>query len=74
MGDVVRFNGVSTLDFPVDDVLDMAKEANLTEAVVIGTTADGEFYLCSAKADGPVTLWLLAIAQKRLLENGDGDE
>lgn len=64
---VIRFPGITKLDFTVAQTLSFAAHANLTEVVVIGYDNDGEFYFTSSMADGPEALWLLEIAKRELL-------
>ena len=45
-----------------------AAVGKLNEVVIVGYEADGSFYFASTRASGPDTLWLLAQAQRRLLE------
>lgn len=73
MADILEFSGPTRLSIPVDRVLDRAKDAGLSEVVVIGYDKDGAFYFAGSEADGPNNLWLLALAQKKLLEIGDPD-
>lgn len=68
MSDVVRFPGVSRIDTPVESVMKVAADRGLSDVVVVGWDAEGEFYFASSYAAGPEVLWLLALAQKRLLE------
>lgn len=68
MSNVVEFGGVTKLDIPVDRILAKAADAGLTDAVVIGYGADGEFYFASSLADGGDVLWLLELAKRRLFE------
>jgi len=70
---VTEFTGVTRLDLPVERILGRAQEAGLTEVVVVGFDRDGDFYFAGSKADGGAALWLLALAQKKLLEIGDGE-
>jgi len=62
--------GETRLDLDPDAVLTGAL-GKLNEVVIVGYEADGSFYFASTRADGPQTLWLLAQAQKRLLEIGE---
>lgn len=71
MGDVVEGRFITKLDLPIDKVLAGAAEAELEEVIVIGFTKGGEFWFSGSKADGGASLWLLAMAQKKLLEIGD---
>ena len=62
--------GETYADIDPDKVLTGAL-GKLNEVVIVGYEADGSFYFASTRADGPQTLWLLAQAQKRLLEIGE---
>lgn len=61
---------VSREDVPPQRVLTAALGSGLTDAVVIGWDADGEFYFASSVTDGPEVLWLLEFAKRRLLDEG----
>lgn len=69
MADVINLDVVSTLDLPPERILEAAKEAGLTGAVVIGWDAEGGFYFASSIADGADVLWLMELAKKKLLED-----
>lgn len=71
MGDVVLLNTVTTLDIPVERVLDGAKKAELQDIIIIGYDKEGEFCFASDKSDGGNALWLLETAKKQLLETID---
>lgn len=64
----VRFSGTTTLDLDPTHVLAAALERGLTEVVVLGYDGDGDEYFASSKSDGGDVLWLLAMAQKNLLD------
>ncbi len=68
---VLHFTGITRLDIPVPRILKAARQAKLTDAVVIGFDRDGEFYFASSKADGGAVLWLMELAKKKLLEAQD---
>lgn len=70
---VVPFTGVTRLDTPPEKVLNAALEAGLGQVVIVGFDKEGDFYFASSQADGGDTLWLIALAQKKLLEMGDSD-
>lgn len=59
--------GETYLDTDPDKIL-QAAIGNLSEVVICGYEPDGSFYFASTRSSGPETLWLLAQAQKRLLE------
>lgn len=68
MGEVTQFTGLTRLDMPVERVLAGAAEAGFEAVLVIGMDKDGEPCLRSSKADGAEILWMLKLAEKRLLE------
>jgi hypothetical protein len=70
---VAEFTGVTLLDTPPDRILNVALQAGLIEVVVVGFDNSGDFYFKASKSDGGAALWLLALAQKKLLEVGDVD-
>ena len=51
MGKVIPLNCITTLDLPVDRVLEAAKD-KLEGVVLIGYDKEGEFYAASTYADG----------------------
>lgn len=51
MGDVVNFDGPTTLDIPPDKVLQGAIDSKLVSVIVIGETVGGEIYHASSTAD-----------------------
>ena len=71
MAEVIIWHGVTRLDIPVSRVLKAAREAKLSEAVVIGYDKDGDFFFAGSKADGAQALWLLELAKKKLMDIGD---
>lgn len=71
MGNVIELPGVTDKDSSVAQVLTMATDANLTDAIVLGYDADGEFYFRSTKADGGDVLWLLQLAIHKLMLIGN---
>ncbi len=70
-GNVVLAGIIGKLDIPVERVLHQASLAGLQSAVVIGYDADGGFWFASSHADGSEALWLLAKAQRALLNFGE---
>lgn len=68
MGDVIKFDGITRLDIPANDVLGGAVDANLESAVVMGYDQEGEFYFASSIANGPDVLWLMENLKKMLIE------
>lgn len=64
---VLRFQGITKLDIPVDRVLDGAMDEQLRCVVVLGYDVDGKEYFASSIADGADVLWLLERLKLRLL-------
>lgn len=71
MADVLAHSELTRLDVPPERVLEGASEADLAEVVICGWDHDGEFYFASSQGNGGDTLWLLAMAQKKLLDMGE---
>ena len=59
---------VTSLDVPVERILNAALESTLQRVVIVGTDAEGQFYFASSMADGGDCLWWLEVAKKKLLE------
>ena len=59
--------GETRIDSDPDQILSAAV-GKLAEVVIVGYEPDGSFYFASTRSSGPETLWLLAQAQRRLLE------
>ncbi len=55
MGDVIKFNGFSTVDLPANDVLNGAVD-KIKTAVVIGFDENEELYIASSMSDMPELL------------------
>ena len=64
---VIYLNTDSTLDIPVERVLEGALKADLEIAMVAGRYEDGRFYLACSKADICLMVTLLELAKRRLL-------
>jgi hypothetical protein len=71
---IINLPCVTKLDMPVDRILDGAEKGKLKQAVVIGWGEDDDFYFASSMADGPEVLWLLQIAQRKLLAMGHPED
>lgn len=74
MGDVVASNIVTTLPVPVQNVLQGALDAGLTDVVVCGFDADGNDFFASSNADAGVVNWYLDRAKWRLMQKCDAGE
>lgn len=58
---------VTSLDVDVQRVAQAAVDAELERVIIIGRTADGEFYFASSKSDGGEVLWELETARLKLM-------
>ncbi len=58
----------TTLDVPVNLVLERALDASLTEVIVIGYDKNDELYFASASGDAPSILWAIEKAKETLLK------
>lgn len=67
---VIRWEGVTRHDLPVERVLDAATSADLSCVVVLGYGPDGAEYFASSIADGADVLWLLERLKLQLLTTG----
>jgi hypothetical protein len=72
MGEVVEFDGITTLPLDPDRVLQNAI-GHLDRVVIIGLTKDGEEYFHSSEADGGTVLWDMERAKLNLLRVADDD-
>lgn len=63
MGDVIILPVETTLDLPLDRVLDGAREAEVSCALVLGYGKDGAFYMASQECDAGKILILLERAR-----------
>jgi hypothetical protein len=59
---------VTTLDIPVERVLQGAIDAKPAYVIVIGEDADGSLYFAASKSDGGEMLWWMEKAKRALME------
>jgi hypothetical protein len=74
MSDVVELDVLTKLEIPVARVLQAAQDADITEVVVCGLTAEGELYFAASKADAGGILYLIEVAKARLMEACLGED
>jgi len=67
MGDVVDFNGVTTLDTPVETVLMNALDADLNEVVIIAVDSEGDLRIASHTSNTSEVLFLMEMAKHEFL-------
>jgi hypothetical protein len=67
---VIRWQGITRHDLPVDRILDAARQAELGCVVVLGYTERGVEYFASSMADGADVVWLLERCKQTLLTIG----
>lgn len=58
-GNIVYFDGITSLKIPAERVLKMALEADLESVVVVGYCQDGSEYFASSNPDAAECGWLL---------------
>lgn len=71
MGDVIPGHFITTHDSSPDRALEGAAEYGLTEVVVIGFDADGDFFFASSQADSAEVLYFLEKAKHKLFAMED---
>lgn len=59
---------ITSLDIPVERVLNAAITADLQEVMLIGRRKDGEFYFAASFGDGGTVLWLMERAKIELMK------
>lgn len=64
---VVILPVVTTLDVPVERIIDLAGKADLERVFIIGRTKEGDLYFASSVADGGTVLWDMEVAKAKLL-------
>jgi len=67
---VIRWQGITKLDLPVDRIVDASRDADLSVIVVLGYRKDGTEYFASSVSDGADVVWLLERAKHKLLTIG----
>lgn len=73
MGDVIPIGGITSLEIPVDQVLEQAK-GKMKEVVLIGWDNDGDMYFASTSPSGPEVLWLIEQCKLALLDAAVDEE
>lgn len=68
---VVILPVITTLDVPVERILNKAQEADLDAALVIGWKKDGGFFFASSYADSAQVIYLLRRGEHDLLKMED---
>lgn len=59
---------MTTLDIPVENVLDGAKEMELKKVLVIGINKDDELYAAASFSDAADMIWMMEKVKKYILE------
>ena len=73
MSNVIPIGGITTLDIPVDQVLEQAK-GKMKTVVLIGWDTDGDIYFASTISHGPEVLWILEQCKLALLDTQMDEE
>ncbi len=71
MGEVVHWNGISTLPANPQTVIERAQMKGMTSVVIVGFDADGDEVVLSSEADGAQALWHLERARYKLMRITD---
>ena len=50
-------------------MLECAKTAGLSDVIIVGWDATGDFFLSASDESNPEILWLLALAQQQLMQS-----
>lgn len=72
MGEVVDFDGITTLSLDPDRLLQKAI-GQLERVIIIGIDKEGAEYFASSEADGGCVVWDLERAKLKLLRLADDD-
>lgn len=67
MAKVIPFEMFTTLDIPVENVLESALDNDLKNVLVLAYDENGEEYFASSTSDGKILLWLLERCKQRLM-------
>ena len=73
VGKVTILRVLTTLDVPIDRVLEGALAAELDAVVVLGYDKNGDEYFASSNADGGDVVWLMERMKLKLLQVTDQD-
>ena len=71
VGKVTILRVLTTLDVPIDRVLEGALAAELDAVVVLGYDKNGDEYFASSNADGGDVVWLMERMKLKLLQVTD---
>jgi len=69
MTNVVRLPVDTTLDIPVERVLERAMAEDLSSVIVIGRDANGDLVLLSSESYKPDLLWDVEAAKRNILDD-----
>ena len=74
MGDILNFEGLTTVETPPEEVLQAAKSWEMTKCIVIGIDVDNELCFGGSFSDLPLMNLLLDYAKQHiLLTEGNGE-
>lgn len=74
MGDMLRFEGMTKVEIPPEELLDAAKSWEMTKCMVLGIDVDGELCFGGSFSDVPLMNLLLDHAKRYVIETEDGGE
>ena len=71
MTNVVDFPGITTIDLEPERIIEKAREAKLTDVVILGYDTDGNEWFASSITDGAEVVWLIERLKLELLRLAD---
>lgn len=69
MGEVLKFKGITTVDEPIDNILDKAKSWGMIKCVVIGLDENGALKFGGSLSDAGEIMIMLEAAKLDLIKN-----
>lgn len=71
MGDILQFDGITTVEIPVEDILEKAKNWEMIKCIVVGIDADNELCFGGSFSDTPLINLLLDHAKNHIINNDE---
>jgi hypothetical protein len=71
MGDILQFEGMTTVDVPPEETLNSAKRWGMTKCIIIGIAEDNELCFGGSFSDVPLINLLLDRAKHYILNDDE---
>lgn len=71
MGDILTFDGITTVEIPVSELLDKAKSWKMTKCLVVGIDMNNELCFGGSFSDTPLINLLLDHAKNQIINNDE---